>query len=701
MIGLTALIILLLVSVLLPIGNVIEETRWMRDMAEQGIHYTQNVRLLDLLDINPLLLGSFCTATPLLLLYMFGFLTKRNACDFYHAIPQTRTCVFLSFFGAAMTWVLIYTVVPALMGAGLSAMFPAFFRVNWGNVLQVLFNIFAANLFVGASIAIAVSLTGTTFTNIVVSGIIIFVPRIFLTVVTVLVTEALPFVPSGYLFPLLDAKYNVVFGMFAGFLIGSEGALTELGSGLYTLVLGLIYTGAATYLFNWRRSEAAGQAAASSKLQLVYRLIVSMLICLIPCAFIYSGIIRQEHYSISEIYVFFVMYVIAVVAYFLYELITTRKWRNLVKAAPGLGILVLLNVVLIGGMCLLHSVTLNTTPDADDIKSIQIVNSDSPTNFPDGLLEDYFAAKTNEVKLTDEAARTLISERLKEQVDLWQFNQQNYYQKFDRMDQILVKINTGLRSIYRLIYLDEQGWELMGEVLESQDAFQSAYKDLPALGTNATAVSVDDLGTEAGERVYEALRAELANMDFGEWYNLAEGSLYGDNVLTRVTFATAIGSKTYASAVAVTADMPQTAQTFMEAYNAENAKYKETLRDFLENWEETDYEYMYLNIKPYQAGLDLEENYLYGKQGVEDVIYEYRNRWFYEGSEGQIYINDSNIAWEDTVELLLANIDKPIDSNGMYAYVRLDMETVDEKGEWSTTGAYCFVSLDGAEKLLN
>ena len=89
-------------------------------------------------------------------------------------------------------------------------------------------------------------------------------------------------------------------------------------------------------MFHRRRSEAAGQSAPSRLLQHIYRIVVTMVICIfIVCAMfseMTAGILRDEWF------VFLVFYLVAALVYFAYELITTKKWKNLLTALPGLGI---------------------------------------------------------------------------------------------------------------------------------------------------------------------------------------------------------------------------------------------------------------------------------------------------------------------------------------------------------------------------
>ena len=52
---------------------------------------------------------------PLFFLLLFSFLHKRKESDFYHAIPYTRTCVYISFASGALAFVFAISAASALL----------------------------------------------------------------------------------------------------------------------------------------------------------------------------------------------------------------------------------------------------------------------------------------------------------------------------------------------------------------------------------------------------------------------------------------------------------------------------------------------------------------------------------------------------------------------------------------------------------
>lgn len=84
LIGIAGLVILALEAILIPVGGVLSQ------MDREFV----SVELVGFMNMHPMLVLCFCVLAPLMTLYLFQFLNKRNASDFYHAIPETRLCLF-------------------------------------------------------------------------------------------------------------------------------------------------------------------------------------------------------------------------------------------------------------------------------------------------------------------------------------------------------------------------------------------------------------------------------------------------------------------------------------------------------------------------------------------------------------------------------------------------------------------------------
>ena len=346
-IGVMMFVILELEAILMPLGQYIN----ILQRQGNGDLFYAGIGVVNFSGMHPLLLLSFTVFAPVMVLYLFSFLNKRSSSDFYHALPNTRVSLFFSFFAAVITWVTAACVISSMTSVAGYLMLSQFCTVNFTSVWVMLFNTLAASLYTAAAVAVGMCLSGTTFTNLVVSLLLIFMPRVLILIFTSYLSNVLNILSPEHFIPPLDSQYNVatnlVLGVFVG---GADRSLTFFTGGLYTLGVGLVYTFLAALLFRARKSEAAARSAPNRALQTVYRCLLAFIVCLLPAVFIVENIINRRAPDADDVFLYLVLYLAAVLVYLIYELITTRKWRNLVRSLPALGILALCNLGLIGGM---------------------------------------------------------------------------------------------------------------------------------------------------------------------------------------------------------------------------------------------------------------------------------------------------------------------------------------------------------------
>ena len=139
-----------------------------------------------------------------------------------------------------------------------------------------------------AIINVSISITGNILSNICVTGLIMFLPRFIMLMVTELTVfhgEAYMISNSGV--GLLDSSSNMIVGwVFSVFDMynGSSGIadmVLSLTSNLYTLVLALIYIALGALLFVKRKSETAGKAANGKVLPMIIRTLIGFSIAFI------------------------------------------------------------------------------------------------------------------------------------------------------------------------------------------------------------------------------------------------------------------------------------------------------------------------------------------------------------------------------------------------------------------------------------
>ena len=246
MIGIFAAVIIVLGAVLAPVAQVIEMS---------GSPYHTKV-VYEAWSANPVML-LVLVAAPLMTLILFHFLDSRAASDLYHALPCKRITLYLSYAGSVLTWV----VVLLLLGT-LTSLITCGFTHNYivllkDSLLPFATSIFCISFLVVSGILVSMSITGTVFTNILFSGILLFLPRFCAFALQNSMVRSLPFLTDSMNMGFFRNGNNLLFaGVSAVFGITDSGTVAEdvLSPGwqplLYTFLLGLLY-----FLFREKADE--------------------------------------------------------------------------------------------------------------------------------------------------------------------------------------------------------------------------------------------------------------------------------------------------------------------------------------------------------------------------------------------------------------------------------------------------------------
>ncbi|MBR2338762.1 MAG: ABC transporter permease [Clostridia bacterium] len=488
-------------------------------------------------EMNPLIILQFCVFAPLMTLYLFSFLNKRENSDFYHAIPATRQCLFFSLWASVATWLLGILVISNIAATIAYAAFPKLFLINYSSLFLTGFNCFAGGLLITACVAIAMSVTGTVFTNLLVALILIFFPRVLISLVVMSVESAFPLVSSVDFVPILSAEYNVPVGFIYGVYSGEINApLTQWQSGVYTLMLALIYTALAALLFVRRRSEAAGHSAPSRALQGLYRFLIGFIVSSIATLGVFTMICEGDGVDPVDWATVLLFYGLAVLLLLVFEVLTTRKFRGLLKKGLRTTMwLIVANVVLFGGMFGLSRSLFLYTPEADEIRSVRFLNGFSGDTYFRSSRQEYFASQLAKVSFDDPVIKKVVSDQLQYTVDLLEISPERYYRDGGDAHHVTVAIDSGWITRYRTIYLYTKDVQQITDAAHSVDGYRSLYTALPP--------SVSDIYSEDSKHshfyfetqqeraeLYDVIRQEYAALDPLTRRSLVTGVLgmYGD-----------------------------------------------------------------------------------------------------------------------------------------------------------------------------
>ena len=508
LIGIMSLVVLELCAVLVPIGIRVVAVDPLFGM---NLSSSTRVQSLDGIAGIPLLVLLPTVIAPLMVLYLFRFLNSRSASDFYHQLPERRECLFLSFFAAVLFWLAVLSVIPALTSR-------LFFRILLagayvipsGSLWIYVFNMLAGAVLAAAAAAVAMSVTGNGFNNVIGTGLLMYLPRIVLIAVVILLRESLPILSSGESLPLLDVRYNVPAGLIFGLVGNWSEVVTKPSSGVYSLVLGILYAAAALFLFVRRRSESAERAAHSPRIQRLLCIVVGFAASLLPASIITDRLLCGSEGLEDWIFWLVVMYILALVTMLIYQLITMRRFKALLRVFSAFGIVLALNVAYGLAVFGFREVVLSYTPAAEHISGVTFYSED-----------DFFMDRTSAPELTDPTLRRMTAELLSEHVAA--LRRHSFSRGSGSQSSVTVRIRSGARTVTRVLYpSDEQNVQLT-KVLTTNEAVIRAYSTLPQIGSGGLSLSCSPALTDAAAlpEIYETFCTEVADYaksHFVDWY---------------------------------------------------------------------------------------------------------------------------------------------------------------------------------------
>ncbi len=261
--------------------------------------------------------------TPFFFTSIFSFLNKRKACDFYHAIPHTRGCLYTSFTASALTWIGGIIVATSLWAGLLWSVCPMA-TFDLGLIpLTIILHLLGC-IYIGGFVVLAISMTGTKASNFIVACLLLFSVRIF----------------GFYCIRAIENVtliYDVNFGMLSFFsmrnwlpaaVIDSFESFAAFESLTLWILSGVVILGSyllGFFVFKARSSEMANKSAPGKVMQCIFRCLFTLPFALLAT----MSIILDDRISYTIITVS-----ITLLVFFLYELITSKKVKTALKTMP-------------------------------------------------------------------------------------------------------------------------------------------------------------------------------------------------------------------------------------------------------------------------------------------------------------------------------------------------------------------------------
>ena len=481
--GIISLVLLSFISVVSVIGSIsssIERAAYssVAPLEESYVTYT------NIFDINPLLVLIFVIVAPFMTIQAFNFTTHRASSDFYFSIPKRRETIYFSFIISVVSWIFAILLMSAILPFLISLFFKKYIVINILASLKHLLDFFLSSLLVISAVLIAISVTGNMFSNIFVALLIIFVPRIFIIVLTALGLMTTNVVADIYSIPLCSPDINIPFGYIFK-IFTYENSESSILPYIYTGLLLTVYFYIGSRLFKNRKSEAATKFAATNKLSAVFRITFSSVVMLIASSLLLIMYFEKD-YSFLEVITAFACFVLSFIAYCVYEIITTKSIKRCIKVLPGFIVPILINISAVVIVLIINTSVLSFSPSPKDIKYVKITNDYADSN--------YITDSISQIKLDNQEVKEIISESLKENLESYKNN--NYF--YDTTSQegkythYNVKINTGIITRERMIYVSNDKSKRITTALQSKKEFKQLFNTLPKPNDSTLSLYVYD-----------------------------------------------------------------------------------------------------------------------------------------------------------------------------------------------------------------
>ena len=503
-VGIAAAICIIILNAIVPIVSIIENSKaW--------VYESDRISATEISEAQFAPFGLLAMIfAPLMVHYTFSYLNERSKSDFYHSIPQTRTCVYVSFMSGVITWITAIIVASCAVNSILWLIAP-YCHLSIITVISAMLNQAVASLLMSGFMILAMTLTGTTVSNLLIFALFTLFFRTAGTIFLYSVEEVTPvFLASHSWLKFITFEYFLPWRLLS--LVFGVGSLSDIFLLIYSFAAGLALITLSCVLYKNRRSEIATQSAPNKFLQTVYRSAVTLpFILLIAYCICSDGV---ESYQV-------LLAAIAFLVYAIFELITSKKITSMLKALPKFAIPVIAGVLFISCVFVTRNTINSARPAPEEIKGIQLIKT---SNYYD---QTYEALQVKEISVNDPQASKIVSEALATYID---FGTQNWHGQQMYATNVLITLDSG-RTIGRRIYLTEKENELLqNSLLDSIEYKRSSLripteKEVSSVYANNCQLDKEDekvlwrIFSEEYGKLNEEQQIQLKSLSRGVQYN--------------------------------------------------------------------------------------------------------------------------------------------------------------------------------------
>ncbi len=534
----------------------------------------------------------------------FRFLNRRNSADVYHSIPCSRRQLYICTMGAVFTWITGLMAAAWLLSAAgylLLGIRFSFFQMIVSFLVMLI-----SGLMVASATTIAISISGTTLSALAAALVINFAPRLILSAIAcnLCANDILAIDKLG----ILSSQYNLSFGSWLGLLLSSMGSGSSLTVDkmleqiysfgtpmLYSLLLTAVYLVLGCLLFVRRKSEAAGNSTVNGLTQHIIR--CGMAVPFLVTLMYYR---RFEDLSVDDELVWiFLLFAFGV--YAIYELITGRKFKKMLKSIP---LFVGVTVLLLGASYAAEPIgdlIAQKTVTAEQIESVQFTGQTSM--YP--MDNNYLATKIGRLRFEQPEVKEIIARGLAQNtVDIGVVKEDEDFDPY-YYDEGCYTLRTVIRSskgnftryirisekdylrLLKLLVTDEKALQTAAELPAASEMFDFSISSISTANTHLTNKELGQVWDCAVEE-YQSLSAEDKERYYASYQvNHQTDSPYAsrDTLMFRMTGTGFCRGRVSEMTFCVGSLLPKTSELFFKMLNSEEyiADFIEVLRTNVEN----------------------------------------------------------------------------------------------------------------------
>ena len=493
----------------------------------------------------------------------FSFLNKRSDSDFYHSLPVSRRKLFWAISLAALTWIAAIVLSSVLLTVIVFTLTRTPFVQMYALAAVPFYTI--GTMLVFAACAIAMTLTGTAFTGLGLSLLVLGLFRF------VQFTIARGIIANTIIIGWLDLPWyltpvtNIATGQLAQLMRPMLRQTLYLpGNMIYSALLVAAELVIARILFSRRPSELAERGAKSATLQTAFACAA-----VIPIAMLFaSKLISQKDISIP------IVIAVALGIYVIYQTVVLRSFKKVLFSLPWILVPAVIGVAAYFGTIGIANTMQSFVPNSQDVAYVQLTGENRGSE--NITYQQYMVSK---VRFTESDVKNYAVETLRDNIATirltgymsYGYGDQNAYSLSSQPVTFVLKDGRTFSRV--LTFLNKN--TLLNYCEENSDYIQ-AVRSLPPMDSVCYLQGDDPFkgGYMATKEIYNAYIEELpitgspANDSYRYYDPTYAYNVDGEQNYGSISVAGYVGMTRFWDYYNIRVSMPKTASAWMKYQNS-------------------------------------------------------------------------------------------------------------------------------------